>query len=66
MRKISIMFLVAVSVVFMGCEYKEHKIYRIKTESGETICLSCPKLDPNQSVFSYFYSKECYVVDENP
>ncbi len=45
-----------------GCDYIPHKVYEIKTESGEIIKLSCPTIDPNRSSFTYVYDKECYVV----
>ena len=60
-RKI-VAFIILICVFMVGCEYKGHKIYKIKTLEGEIISLSCPELDPNQSIFTYFYSQECYIV----
>ena len=62
----SIIYILGICVLFLviGCEYRPHKNYKIKTVHGETVTLSCPEIDPNQSEWSYIYSKECYVVKD--
>lgn len=62
MKKLSI-FLCLVCMALSGCEYIPHKQYKIKTDKGEVITLSCPVIDPERSVFTYLYHGRCILIE---
>lgn len=44
--KIKLLVCIVFIIMAVGCEYKPHKIHKIKTINGDIVYLSCPELDP--------------------